>query len=1075
MNILRLTTLLVVASLLATACAPVAMMPSAPAAPPPPPAIDLSSLVIAPDIAARVAKLKPIDISQTLDLSGLTDWEKAVLDKLLQAAYLIDAAYWQQSDPQGAEIYKALAGATDPKLQDARFLIGVYFGRWDRFKDFEPFVGTEPRPVGSFLYPPDLTRAELDQYIVDHSDEKDALLSSYTVIRREGDKLIAVPYHEAYAQYFLPAADLLDEAAALSQDPWLTSYLKLQAQGLRSDDYYQADLEWVAVSSSLDLTLGPVEVYDDRLTGQKTSLQANIQVVDRAATATLQKFTDAVPALQARLPVPAAFHPDQTGTLTPMEIVQEVYRAGQMRAGTMYAAYSLPNDPRVWKAKGVKKVIIRNFSEARRLTVLTPLVHVVLDEATAQKITADAYFNWLLMHEVSHSLGPGTIEKDGAEITVRQALAEFYSPIEEGKADITGLYNVPYLLEQGVISGALESHYVAFLSEALRSARLGFGSPYGVIRSAAWNYFVEQGALSFDSASGRFLMDADKMTAAVESLMIKILTIEGEGDTQGAKAFIDQYAHIAPELQTLLDKADETVPVEFVPTFSSLPNAPQVAPVTAPAAAERVPLKEAMQTLEPAAVWKDFYAVTQVPRPSHHEEQISQFMLKFGQSLGLETIQDEVGNVLIREPATPGMESRQGVVLQAHIDMVAQKTADKVHDFLKDPIDAYVEGGWVKADGTTLGADDGSGVAIIMAILESKEIAHGPIEALFTVNEEDGFGGVNAVKPDLLQGRIFINIDWETQGSFGISSAGGVYVDALAKYAEEPAAAGNVGYTIAVKGLLGGHSGVDINKGRGSASKLLVRLLYTAPEELGLRVASLVGGDRSNAIPREASAVVTVPPAQAEALAQYVQEFAATVQNELGAVETGITATATPGDLPAAVMETKAQKTLLGAIYGGFNGVARMSDAVPGLVESSGNMGILTIGKGEMKVNHYVRSAIDSARDDVANRIAAVYRLAGAEATIQGQYSGWKPNPASPILGLMRKVYKEQSGEDVALEAVHAGLETSVIGAKYPQMDMISVGPTLIDVHSPVERMDVASVAKVYDLLVETLKEIPSK
>jgi len=562
---------------------------------PPPPAPTLSAprtiestvtpaettgLIIAPDVTQRIAQLQLIDMSQSLDLDDLEDWEMAVLDKLIQAAAYMDAAYWQQVDPTGAVLYQKLAGATDPQLQDARFLMGVHFGRWDRFREFEPFVGTDPRPDGAFFYPPDLTREELDQYIAEHPDEKETLLSPYTVVRSDDDKLIAVPYHEAYALFVLPAANLLDQAAALAQNESLQTYLTLQAQALRTDDYFEANLAWLDLDSRLDLIIGPYEAYDDQLTGQKTSYEGIVMVVDRAASAMLEGFKAAIPALQANLPVPAEYKPDQAGALTPMEIIQNVYRTGFWRAGNQYVAVSLPNDPRVWEAKGVKKVIMRNFVEARRQVILTPLVQAVMDEEAARLMSADGHFNWLLMHEVSHGLGPRTVQRDGEEPTIGRVLGEYYAPIEEGKADIVGLYNLAYLLDQGLVTAPMEAYYVGYLSEVLRAVRFGSKSAYGLIRSAAWNYYVEQGALRFDAASGRFSLDADEMTQAVEELATRLLTIEGQGDTEAAADFLDQYAYVSPELQTLLDQANETVPIEFVPRFTEPPVVPRVGAAT---------------------------------------------------------------------------------------------------------------------------------------------------------------------------------------------------------------------------------------------------------------------------------------------------------------------------------------------------------------------------------------------------------------------------------------------------------------------------------------------------------------
>jgi dipeptidase D len=475
----------------------------------------------------------------------------------------------------------------------------------------------------------------------------------------------------------------------------------------------------------------------------------------------------------------------------------------------------------------------------------------------------------------------------------------------------------------------------------------------------------------------------------------------------------------------------------------------------------------------PKAVWENFYNLTQVPRPSHGEEQISAYLADFGKYLGLETTVDEVGNVLIRKPATSGMENRKGLILQAHMDMVAQKDTDKDFDFQTDPIQAYIEDGWVKANGTTLGADDGIGVAIIMALLEDKNLIHGPLEALFTVNEEDGFTGIQGLNSDLLMGDIYINVDSETEGEFTIGSAGGLNIDARNNYSEERTPAQMVGYKIAIKGLKGGHSGMDINLGRGNAAKILSRLLWTSQRLFGLRIASFNGGDRYNAIPREAEAFVVVPKFEAESFAKYVQEFEATVQKELSTTEPNLVITVENADLPAKLMGEQSAVKLVSAVYSCPNGVLRMSDAVPGLVETSTSMGIMKAENGQFWAGFLVRSSLDSARDDLGNMILSVFELAGTNVSIHDSYSGWAPDPESPILGLMKQVYQDKFGQEPEVTAVHAGLETSVVGEKYPGMDMISVGPTLQNVHSPDERLEVSTVSKVYDLLTETLMQVP--
>jgi dipeptidase D len=499
-------------------------------------------------------------------------------------------------------------------------------------------------------------------------------------------------------------------------------------------------------------------------------------------------------------------------------------------------------------------------------------------------------------------------------------------------------------------------------------------------------------------------------------------------------------------------------------TFDLTVSAAEPVPVSV-----RVPLADALGMLEPQAVWQHFYDLTQVPRPSHHEEQATAFVAAYGERLGLETSVDAVGNVIIRKPATPGMEDRPGVILQAHLDMVPQKTPDSTHDFLTDPIDAYIEDGWVHADRTTLGADDGSGVAIIMALLADEELVHPSLEALFTTNEEDGFTGINGLAPDVLQGQYYINIDNEVEGQFLISSAGGVYADVAAAYAEEATPDGMTGLEVTLDGLRGGHSGADIDKGRGSAHQLMARLLWNAPAELGVRLESLVGGNQANAIPRTTTATVAVPEEQVDAFTAYVAEFAATIQHELLVTEPDLTVNVAPADVPALVMATDAQQSLIGAVYGAPQGIIRMSDSVPGLVETSGNIGVLNIADGVLDAVIYVRSAVDSARDDAAARFRSVFELGGATVTLHDAYSGWPPNPDSPLLALMTQTYQDLFDVAPAAVAIHAGLETSVAGVTYPGLDMISIGPTLLNVHSPDERWEVASTPRVYELLVATL------
>ncbi len=487
-----------------------------------------------------------------------------------------------------------------------------------------------------------------------------------------------------------------------------------------------------------------------------------------------------------------------------------------------------------------------------------------------------------------------------------------------------------------------------------------------------------------------------------------------------------------------------------------------------------LPLADAFATLSPESVFANFYRLTQIPRPTHHEAAVSAFLAAFGRDLDLETDANEIGNVVIRKPATPGMEERRGVVLQAHMDMVPAKSPDSDHVFETDPIDAYVQDGWMRARDTTLGADDGIGVAMIMAILQADDIEHGPLEALFTVDEEDGFTGANAVGPDDLRGEMLINIDSEEEGVFTIGGAGGVDVKSTMSYTEANAPADFVGARLTVSGLQGGHSGIEIDKGRGNAIKLLARLLDELEREVDLRLATAQGGDRSNAIPRNATALLALPDAQRSQLDELVGAFAKRVGTEFVAADPGLVVAADSAEAPARVMDPDTQTRIIDALNGCPDGVTRMSDSVPGLVETSTNLGILDIGDGSMEAVSRVRSSIDSARDALRDAIVSVFSLAGAESSFAGESPGWPPNPDSPLLALMKQTYFDLFGVEPGVMAVHAGLETGKFAQTYPHMDLISVGPTLLNVHTTEERLDVASVEPTYELLVATLAQIPA-
>lgn len=482
-----------------------------------------------------------------------------------------------------------------------------------------------------------------------------------------------------------------------------------------------------------------------------------------------------------------------------------------------------------------------------------------------------------------------------------------------------------------------------------------------------------------------------------------------------------------------------------------------------------------IQELEPGNVWKHFYSLTRIPRPSGFMKSVTDFLLSFGKSLGLEFFTDEIGNVIIRKPATPGMENRKGVILQAHMDMVPQKNNDTVHDFEKDPIETYIDGDWVKAKGTTLGADNGLGVAAIMAILEDKNLKHGPLEALITTDEETGMVGAFGLKPGTVNGEILLNLDSEDEGDLYIGCAGGVDVTATLQYKEVEIEEGDAAYKLTLKGLRGGHSGLEINEGRANANKLLARVVYEAIIENEARLVSWAGGNMRNAIPREGEVVLSIPAENEADLAEMVEEMEAAFNEEYGAVETPITLTIERVDTPAAAVPEEVQDALVCAVYGCQNGVTRMIPTIPDTVETSSNLAIVEIGGGEASVKILARSSSDSMKDYLAKSLESAFLLAGMKVELSGSYSGWQPDVNSPILSAMKKSYKEQFGVEPHVKVIHAGLECGIIGANIPGLDMISFGPTLRSPHSPDERALIPTVTKFYDFLVATLEQTPLK
>jgi dipeptidase D len=474
--------------------------------------------------------------------------------------------------------------------------------------------------------------------------------------------------------------------------------------------------------------------------------------------------------------------------------------------------------------------------------------------------------------------------------------------------------------------------------------------------------------------------------------------------------------------------------------------------------------------LQPQLLWKHFENLCAIPRPSKKEAKVGAFVKEFAITQGLDYTVDPTGNVIIRKPATAGLENRPGIVLQAHLDMVPQKNNDVQHDFEKDPIQAYVDGDWVKARGTTLGADNGIGVAAALAVLEAKDLAHGPLEALFTIDEETGMTGANELKAGLLKGAIFFNLDSEEEGELCIGCAGGVNATTAIAYTEEPTHKASEAYKINLTGLKGGHSGVDINLGRGNANKIIVRFLWNAARKYGLRLASIEGGNMRNAIPREASAVVTVPKGKGAELQNDAISFLKTISAELTGVEANIIFTVSPVELPDKVLTQASQSNILNALYVMPNGAIRMIADMPEVVETSTNLAIVKSDGKQVNVACLLRSAVDSAKEDLANAITAVCDLAGSKTELSGAYPGWKPDFDSKALVVMKEVYRKRYGKDPVVKVIHAGLECAIFGKNYPNMDYISFGPTILHPHSPGEKVEISSVVKFWDYLVETLK-----
>lgn len=482
-----------------------------------------------------------------------------------------------------------------------------------------------------------------------------------------------------------------------------------------------------------------------------------------------------------------------------------------------------------------------------------------------------------------------------------------------------------------------------------------------------------------------------------------------------------------------------------------------------------------IKNLKPECIWRNFYALTQVPRPSGHLEKVQQFLLDFAKNTGVEAFKDEAGNIVMRKPATPGMENRKTVILQAHMDMVPQKEKTSTHNFETDPIQTYIDGEWVRAKGTTLGADDGLGVAAIMAVMEAKDLKHGPIEALITADEETGMYGANGLPGGELEGEILLNLDTEQEGELIIGSAGGVDITATLDYQEAESDKTDAAVKITIKGLKGGHSGLEICEGRGNANKMMVRIVREAIAEDEACLASWHGGNMRNAIPREAEVVLTLPKENVEDLKAIVAEYKETFNNEYKGIESDIEVVAEDVALPEMIVPQEIQDNLVDAIYAAHNGVWRYIPTMPEIVETSSNLAIVDIDGGKAAIKILARSSSETMKEDLSTSLESCFNMAGMKVEFSGAYGGWDPNTDSELIKVMRNIYKNLFNEEPTVQVVHAGLECSIILSKYPGLDICSFGPTLLSPHTPTERAHWPSTTKFWDLLVKTLEEIPAK
>ncbi|HZS51688.1 MAG TPA: Zn-dependent hydrolase [Bryobacterales bacterium] len=525
------------------------------------------ALKVTPDLEQRLAKWQPVRMP--FNAAGLSVRERQMIEKLVRACQYLDDIYWRQSDPQGLALYKSLAASRTPRNQQLRRMLMINGGRFDLLDENRPFAGTEPMPPGRGFYPEGLTREQIEKYVQQHPEKKAEIYSPYTVVRRRGRELAGVPYHQVYKAFLDPAAQTLREAAALSDDPAFARFLQLRAAALLSDDYYESDLAWVDLEDpKFDLIFAPYETYLDDLLGVKGSYGAAVLIRDEEQSRKLAEYQKYVPEIQDALPLPPQDRPSKRGHSTPMEVMDAPFRAGDLRHGYQAVADNLPNDPRIHQAKGTKKIFFKNFMDARVNYIILPVARLLMRPDQAAKASAEGYLTFVMLHEISHGLGPAYARKQGKQADIREAIGPIFSALEEAKADVVGLFGLHWMMRQGALpTQRSEEYYASYVAGVLRSVRFGPGEAHGQAEMMEFNVLAQEKAVARDASTGRYVIDYRRMPGALERLAKELLEIEASGDRDRAENWFQRYGAMSPELKEALQAASG-IPVDIDPIFS---------------------------------------------------------------------------------------------------------------------------------------------------------------------------------------------------------------------------------------------------------------------------------------------------------------------------------------------------------------------------------------------------------------------------------------------------------------------------------------------------------------------------